>query len=92
MESKLTKEKQFMEKLYEKLTQGDIESSLKVHDEYMRIFDGYDFIGKILKPVIERIEEEYTNQKIAISTEHVAKNVATTLTKIIADMQNDNNV
>jgi len=80
-----------MEKLYEKLTQGNIESSLKVHDEYMGIFDGSDFIDKILKPVMDRIEEEYANQKIGIDTEHVAKNVATTLAKIIADMQNGSN-
>ena len=40
---------------------------------------------------MERIEGEHANQKINIATEHVAKNVAATLAKIISDRQNDSN-
>ena len=90
MMSNAIKEKQFIDKLYEKLTHGDIESSLQVYNNFTRIFNDSDFIEKILKPVMERIEDDLTNKKINVATERVAKNVATTLAKIITDRQKDN--
>ncbi len=91
MVSNTIKEKQFMDKLYEKLTQGDIKSSFQVYDRYVRIY-GSDFIDKILKPVMGRIEEELDDEKISVATEHVAKNIASTLAKIIRDKQNKDTV
>jgi len=91
MVSKAVKEKQFMDELYDKLTQGDIKSSLQAYDRYTRIFDNPDFIDKILKPTMSKIEGDLTNEKISVATEHVAKNVAVTLAKIIADKQNEGN-
>ena len=92
MVSKVIKEKQFRDKLYDKLTQGDIKSSLQVYDSYTRTFDGSDFITKILKPTMNKIEDELANKKTSVATGHVAKNVATALAKIIADKQNKDNV
>ena len=65
------------------MTQGDIKSSLKVYERYTKNFGNSDFIDKILKPVMNKIEEDYAYQKINIATEHVAKNVAATLAKYL---------
>ena len=88
---KSTKEKQFKDELYDNLTQGDIKSSLKLYDEYTRIFDNLDFIDKILKSVMNKIEDDFANKKISVAEKHVATNVAATLAKIIADKQNKEN-
>ena len=85
MVSKSTKEKQFMKEIYENLTQGNIKSSLKVYDKYTKKFDNSDFIDKILKSVMNKIEDDLTLEKINIAKEHVAKNVAATLAKIMLD-------
>lgn len=71
--------------LYKKLTDGDIQSSVKIYEEYMKIFDPGDFFDKILKPVMYKIGEDWADNTISIATEHVASNVAQTLVKIIMD-------
>ncbi len=71
--------------LYKKLTEGDIESSVKIYEEYIKIFNSADFFDKILRPVMYKIGDDWANNKISIATEHVASNVAQTLVKIIMD-------
>lgn len=71
--------------LYKKLTDGDIQSSVKIYEEYMKIFDPADFFDKILRPVMYKIGEDWADNTISIATEHVASNVAQTLVKIIMD-------
>ncbi|HXW03471.1 MAG TPA: cobalamin-dependent protein [Nitrosarchaeum sp.] len=71
--------------LYKKLTEGDIQSTVKIYEEYMKIFDPADFFDKILRPVMHKIGEDWANNTISIATEHVASNVAQTLVKIIMD-------
>lgn len=71
--------------LYKKLTDGDIQSSVKIYKEYMKIFDPSDFFDKILRPVMYKIGEDWADNTISIATEHVASNVAQTLVKIIMD-------
>ena len=71
--------------LYKKLTDGDINSSVQIYDDYVKIFNPADFFDKILKPVMYQIGDEWANNKISIATEHVASNVAQTLVKIIMD-------
>ena len=71
--------------LYKKLTDGDINSSVQIYDDYIKIFNSADFFDKILKPVMHQIGDEWANNKISIATEHVASNVAQTLVKIIMD-------
>ena len=50
-------------------------------------FENSDFIDRIFKPTMSKIEDDLTNAKIGVATEHVAKNVAATLAKIISDKQ-----
>lgn len=71
--------------LYKKLIDGDIESSVKIYEEYIKIFSQGDFFDKILRPVMSKIGEDWANNTISIATEHVASNVAQTLVKIIMD-------
>ena len=71
--------------LYKKLTEGDIHSSVKIYEEYIKIFNSADFFDKILKPVMYKIGDDWATNKISIATEHVASNVAQTLVKIIMD-------
>ncbi len=71
--------------LYKKLTEGDIQSSVKIFEEYIKIFNSADFFDKILRPVMHKIGDDWANNKISIATEHVASNVAQALVKIIMD-------
>ena len=71
--------------LYKKLTDGDINSSVQIYDDYIKIFNSADFFDKILKPVMYQIGDEWASNKISIATEHVASNVAQALVKIIMD-------
>ena len=75
-------------KLYKKLTEGDIQSSIHEYEEYVKIFSTSDFFDKILKPVMYKIGDDWESNKISIATEHVASNVAQTLVKIIMDKIN----
>jgi methanogenic corrinoid protein MtbC1 len=74
-----------IKELYKKLTDGDINSSVQIYDDYIKIFNFADFFDKILKPVMYQIGDEWANNKISIATEHVASNVAQALVKIIMD-------
>ena len=74
-----------IKQLYKKLTDGDINSSVQIYDDYVKIFSSADFFDKILKPVMFQIGDEWANNKISIATEHVASNVAQALVKIIMD-------
>lgn len=77
--------KKSKQQLYKKLTDGDIQGSLKIYEDYIKIFSASDFFDKILKPVMYKIGEEWASGTISIATEHVASNVAQTLVKIIMD-------
>jgi len=77
--------KKSKQELYKKLTEGDIQSAVKIYEEYMKVFDPSDFFDKILRPVMYKIGEDWADNTISIATEHVASNVAQTLVKIIMD-------
>jgi methanogenic corrinoid protein MtbC1 len=77
--------KKSKQQLYKKLADGDIQSSLKIYEDYIKTFNASDFFDKILKPVMYKIGDDWANGKISIATEHVASNVAQTLVKIIMD-------
>ena len=71
--------------LYKKLTEGSIEECVKIYEDYVKIFSASDFFDKILKPVMHKIGDDWSKNKISIATEHVASNIAQTLVKIIMD-------
>ena len=73
------------QKLYKKLTEGNIEECVEIYENYVKIFNASDFFDRILKQVMYKIGEDWANNKISIATEHVASNIAQTLVKIIMD-------
>ena len=75
--------KKSKQQLFKKLTEGNIEASVKIYEEYVKIFNTSDFFDRILKPVMHKIGDDWANERISIATEHVASNVAQTLVKII---------
>lgn len=77
--------KRSKKQLFKKLTEGDIQESLKIYEDYIKIFNVSDFFDKILKPVMYKVGDDWATGKISIATEHVASNVAQTLVKIIMD-------
>jgi len=75
-------------KLYKKITQGDIQESLKIYEEFIKIFNIVDFFDKILKPVMSKVGSDWENGKISIGVEHIASNIAQTLVKGIMEQSN----
>ena len=75
--------KKIKQQLYKKMTNGDVQETLKIYEEYIKNFDTVDFFDKILKPVMSEIGSDWENNKISIATEHVASNIAQTLVKNI---------
>lgn len=73
------------EQIYKKFTQGDIKASLKIYEDFEKLFSAADFFDKILRPVMYTVGDNWANNKISIATEHVASNVAQGLVKIIMD-------
>lgn len=77
--------KKSKQQLFKRLTDGDIQNTLRTYEEYVKIFSMSDFFDKILKPVMYKIGDDWSKGKISIATEHVASNVAQTLVRIIMD-------
>ena len=75
-------------KLYKKITQGDIQESLKIYEEFIKIFNIVDFFDKILKPVMSKVGSDWENGKISVGVEHIASNIAQTLVKGIREQAN----
>jgi len=73
------------DQLFRKFTKGDLQGSLKIYQEYIKIFKISDFFDKILKPVMCKIGDDWEDGEISIATEHVASNIAQTLVKIIME-------
>jgi len=77
--------KKIKQKLYKNVTEGNIQESLKIYEEYIKIFDIVYFFDNILKPVMFDVGSDWEKGKISIATEHVASNIAQTLVKHIME-------
>ena len=73
------------EELYKKLTEGNIQEALKIHQECIKNFYLVSFFDKILNPVMYKIGEDWATNKISIATEHIASNTAQNLIKKISE-------
>lgn len=82
--------KKIKEKLYKKLTQGDIQESIIIHQEHVKNFNFINFFDEILKPVMYKIGEDWVEGKISIATEHIASNTAQILIRSIMDKVPEN--
>jgi len=77
--------KKIKEKLYKKLTEGDIQESMKVYQEYIKNHHFANFFDEILKPIMYKIGEDWVKNGISIATEHIASNTAQTLVRRIME-------
>lgn len=77
--------KKIKEKLYKKLTEGDIQESIKIYQEHIKNFSFANFFDEILKPVMYKIGEDWVKEGISIATEHIASNTAQILVRTIMD-------
>lgn len=73
------------EELLDYLTSGDLTSTLDFYERYVRVSGIADFYDNVLKPVMYKIGDLWFKNKISISTEHIASNIANSLVKIIID-------
>lgn len=71
--------------LHNKLVSGEFQEALKIHDDYLTLFDSINFLDKILTPVMYKIGDDWESNKISVATEHVATNIAQSIVKIILD-------
>ena len=82
--------KKIKEKLYKKLTDGDIQGSIKIYQEHIKNFDYANFFDEILKPVMYKIGEDWVKEGISIATEHIASNTAQILVRTIMNQVSGN--
>lgn len=82
--------KKIKEKLYKKLTDGDIQESVKIYQEHIKNFNVANFFDEILKPVMYKIGEDWVKEGISIATEHIASNTAQILVRTIMEQVPDN--
>ncbi len=82
--------KKIQEKLYKKLTEGNIQDSLKLYEEYTDNFNFVNFLDTIFKPVMYKIGEDWDADKISIATEHIASNTAQILVSKISKQVSGN--
>ncbi len=73
------------EQLFNFLINGDIETVIKLYDDYRSTSGTTSFFEKILTPVMYNIGKKWASNKISVADEHVCSNVAHSLVKIILD-------
>ena len=71
--------------LFDKLTDGNIESSLELYEEYRKLYGTTNFFDKVLRPVMYKIGDLWEKNKLEVATEHIASNTAHALVKIISE-------
>ena len=81
--SNFDQNEEFVRKLYDSLITGKIENSLHLYQEYAGEFQSEEFVEKIFKPTIYKINEDFDSNKISTAVYRVAKNISTILAKII---------
>jgi cobalamin-dependent methionine synthase I len=71
------------QRLFEKLSAGDLDDVIKICDKYSNLFGTTQFFDNLLKPIMYDIGKLWAEGKLDIATEHVSVNTANTLIKII---------
>lgn len=73
------------EDLYRGLAEGSIRGCVGVFEGYKAASGVTGFLDRVLRPVMQRIGDDWEAGRIDIATEHVASNVAQALVKVILD-------
>jgi methanogenic corrinoid protein MtbC1 len=80
LEKQITK---FRKNLFKSLTEGDLEQSLNIYDEYRKVYGTTEFYEKIIRNVLYTIGDLWSKGKISIATEHISSNTAQNLINVI---------
>ena len=65
------------------LSEGDLQSLIKIYYKYTNLFGTIQFYDNLLKPVMYDIGHQWAEGKLDVATEHVCVNTANALIKII---------
>ena len=79
--------KKLQSQLHSSLIKGDLTSSLRISNSFIKKSSMDKFYEKILNPVMENIGYMWQNGKLTIASEHIASNTTQSIIKIISDKQ-----
>ncbi|MFQ5440722.1 MAG: B12-binding domain-containing protein [Nitrosopumilaceae archaeon] len=71
------------QQLFKKLISGEHRATLKIFQDYNKIFNISDFFDKVLKPVMYKIGDDWETGRVSVASQHIASNVAHSLVKFI---------
>ena len=77
--------KKLRQETFDYLTNGDLESLLKIYDTYSYSFGIVEFYESILKHAMYLIGDLWAKKQLPVAAEHIASNVAHSLVKILSD-------
>jgi methanogenic corrinoid protein MtbC1 len=72
-------------KLFEALSNGNLQRAISIYKNYCKGYDTADFYEDILKPLMYQVGELWQQNKIDVATEHVCSNVTRGLVQAIID-------
>ncbi len=71
------------EEMFSQLTDCNVNSLVSLFQKYSRLFGLVEFYDKLLKPVMYKIGDLWSQEKLDVATEHASTNTALSLIKII---------
>lgn len=78
--------KRFQKNLFESMQAGDVDCAYSIYQDFKKSSGTTDFFEDVLRPVLFRVGQLWSQKKLGIGAEHVCSNVATRLVERI--MQN----
>lgn len=69
--------------LFRMLSDGDLQSLIRIYDKYTNLFGMIQFYDNLLKPILYDIGQQWAEGKLDVATEHVCINTANALIKMI---------
>ena len=77
--------KQLCKDVFNCLTNGERDETLKIYETYTKGATPVEFFEKILKPVMYEVGDLWEAKKLSVASEHIASNIAHDLVKIIGE-------
>ena len=71
--------------VFDTLTNGDRDGTLKIFEYYTQSSTTEEFFEKILKPVMYEVGDLWAANKLSVAVEHIASNIAHDLVKIVGE-------
>lgn len=71
------------DKLFDALISGDMTGATKVYESYSNISNLASFYDSLLRPVLQRVGDQWVQGKLGVAQEHIASNLTIRLINII---------